>query len=149
MNFFKGILKRDDDNIPEMKLNKNDVKPYYNKELKCWMIPGEEEAKKKELEAAKKGPPKRVVSNANSSGGNRVGQGRGRPIMANRYASALPTDNIAEERVVPEINKEESPVDSAVSSNVNLGQSPSLRESQIREPDNMNNTLFVRFIPVF
>ena len=49
MSFLKNIFAKKDDDIPEMKINSNEPTPYYNKELKCWMIPGQEEEKKKEL----------------------------------------------------------------------------------------------------
>jgi hypothetical protein len=50
-------MKNDDDNIPEVILNKDDPLPYYDKELKVWMIPGQEEEIKKMLTEQKKPPP--------------------------------------------------------------------------------------------
>lgn len=52
-----GIKRNEDDNIPEMILNKDDPAPYYDKDLKVWMIPGQEEEIKKMLAEQKKPPP--------------------------------------------------------------------------------------------
>ncbi len=107
MSFLKNIFAKNDDNIPEMKLQKNEPIPYYHKELKCWVIPGEEEEKRKEVEASRKGPPKKKTTTANTSNTGEMsiapnpnrpkptaGKGK-KPNMANRYASALPMENMA------------------------------------------------------
>jgi hypothetical protein len=107
MSFLKNIFAKKEDDVPEMHVKTNEPKPYYNKELKCWMIPGQEEQKLKELEEAKKGPPKRATAgntgnlgaNQNNNSNIAPSQSRGvgiikKPNVANRYASAFPTENI-------------------------------------------------------
>jgi hypothetical protein len=57
--YLKRIFgKENDDDIPEMKLQKNEPKMYYNTTLKCWLIEGQEEQMMKELEARNKPPVK-------------------------------------------------------------------------------------------
>jgi hypothetical protein len=88
--YLKRIFgKEDDDHIPEMKLQKNEPKAYYNKELKCWLIEGQEEQIKKELEEKKKLPQKfRREGNNNPQPGN----ARRGPNVVSRYASVLTED---------------------------------------------------------
>ena len=56
----EGIMKwktGGDENAPKPMVFNEEKKMYYNKELKCWVREGEEEAKKKELEDLIKPPP--------------------------------------------------------------------------------------------
>ncbi len=65
-----GLKKTDDDNIPEVILNKDDPAPYYDKDLKVWMIPGQEEEIKKMVSDQKKPPPigkSKKTENTNNS----------------------------------------------------------------------------------
>jgi hypothetical protein len=103
-----GIKKDDDQNIPEMILHKNDPKPYYDKELKTWMIPGEEEEIKKNLLAQKKPPPigksskKETKEEEEEINNNLVNPRKPKAPLKkqtnnpkNRYANVLP-DNVVE-----------------------------------------------------
>jgi hypothetical protein len=56
-----------DDNIPEMKLQQNEPQIYYDKDLKCWMIEGQEEQIKKELEDRNRGPIGRRINRADEN----------------------------------------------------------------------------------
>jgi chromosome segregation ATPase len=105
MSFLKNIFGKKEDDVPEMHVRSNEPKPYWSKEHKCWMIPGQEEDKIKELAETKKGPPKKIGSNAERSAAamNMPVQRditktvtKKKVTMANRYASALPTENLAE-----------------------------------------------------
>jgi hypothetical protein len=62
LNKVLGNNEDNDDNIPEMKLQKNEPQIYYDKDLKCWMIEGQEEQIKKELEDRNRGPIGRRIN---------------------------------------------------------------------------------------
>ncbi len=110
-----GLKKNEDDNIPEVILTKNDPEPYYDKELKVWMIPGQEEEIKKMLAEQKKPPPigksKKAEITATDSTKNvdnslvnprkqvPLTKKSGAKLPANRYASILPESSIIENNV--------------------------------------------------
>jgi len=108
-----GIKKNDDDKIPEVILNKDDPLPYYDKDLKVWMIPGQEEEIKKMLIDQKKPPPigksKKAddLANPNSTKTEEVNNSLVNPrkqnplskkpgakMPSNRYASVFPESSI-------------------------------------------------------
>lgn len=106
-----GFKKNDDDNIPEMILHKNDPEPYYDKDLKVWMIPGQEEEIKKMLQEQKKPPPvksqKKVITEKKSNDqvdNSLVNPRKPAPLgkkpaaktTANRYASVLSNNYLDE-----------------------------------------------------
>ena len=66
-----------------------DPSPFAVLQLKCWLMPGEEDAKRAELEEAKKSaaPPKVAAAASDSLGGANGGLAR-RSGVASRYASA-------------------------------------------------------------
>jgi hypothetical protein len=105
MSFLKNIFGKKEDDVPEMHVRSNEPEPYWSKEHKCWMIPGQEEEKIKELAETKKGPPKKISNTAERSAAamNMPVQrditktvNKKKVTMANRYASALPTENMTE-----------------------------------------------------
>jgi hypothetical protein len=124
MSFIKKIFGKKEDEIPEMHVKKNEPKPYWSKEHKCWMIPGQEEERIKELQESKKGPPKKLgvgiekkeseettlnnniqhthadenLNSITSQPNPRVNMIKKKPqqkqVVSNRYASALPSQNL-------------------------------------------------------
>lgn len=77
-----------------------DMQMYYNEELKCWVMPGEEEEKKKEMEGLR-APPQMPVSSSSMSG-QQPSMGAGQSVMgagqsvsslSSRYA-AMPTMSV-------------------------------------------------------
>lgn len=108
-----GIKKKEEDNIPEVILNKDDPAPYYDKELKVWMIPGQEEEIKKMLAEQKKPPPigkNKKQENPSNTGDSKtetvdnslvnprkqipIAKKGGSKLPSNRYASILPSNSI-------------------------------------------------------
>jgi len=81
-----------------------EMQMYYNEELKCWVMPGEEDAKRKEVEALRAPPmmPSSAVSEASGSasvaGPQAGGPGPGptrQAGLASRYA-AMPTMSVSD-----------------------------------------------------
>jgi hypothetical protein len=104
--FIKKIFgKNEDDDIPEMILQKNEPKTYYDKTLRCWMIEGQEEQIKKELAERSKLPVKgRKTAGQGSQSAGTAGGAKKKPNMGMRYASVLPQEQQDEE---PQASKEE------------------------------------------
>jgi hypothetical protein len=89
--YLKKIFgNKEDENIPEMILQKNEPKAYYNKEHKCWMIEGQEEQTLKELAEKSKLPTKKKREEVKPNPTPQAAAGaRKKPNMASRYVPVL------------------------------------------------------------
>ncbi len=110
-NLFKNLFKKqEDDNIPDVKLQKNEPNTYYCKVNKVWMIEGQEEEILKELATKNKPPPVKAKKENNDMPKSvKPGPGAKKPNVMNRYAVVLPAENIDSETREPQVEKEDRP----------------------------------------
>lgn len=69
-----------------------EMQMYYHEELKCWVMPGEEEDKRKEVEGLR-APPQMPSSSSMASQQQSLGAGQTQSSLSSRYA-AMPTMSV-------------------------------------------------------
>jgi hypothetical protein len=150
MNLLKGILaKKEDKDVPEMVLQKNEKKSWYDPKLKVWMFEGEEDDIKKNLEKQNKPPPKPsgdIVKPKDNS------ETEERPILqayggAKKQIKKQPVAKYP--NAAHEITKEEQKGDSEDTKERRIftpAPNQYREEKPIEESNNMEKTLFVIII---
>lgn len=143
-----GLKKEDEENIPEMILHKNDPEPYYDKELKTWMIPGQEEEIKKALLEQKRPPPigksKKSETNIDKEvhNNNELVNPRNQRFnnksqiknSKNRYASVIQNINATKEDFHKKEIKEENPQKSEeekIENNNSISNPSNIKENEL------------------
>jgi hypothetical protein len=111
-NFIKKFFNKEEDDIPSVKLQKNEPKSYYCKEYKVWMIEGKEEEILKEISEKNKPPPVKSIKKDNDNMPKTAVKGNQpkKNNVGNRYPPVLHTENIEPEKREPEVdNLEDRP----------------------------------------